>query len=309
MPLGVLFALLSYSLYSCGDALVKSFSGQLSVFEIGFFGNLFALLPAVFAKRPGEHWHYAFHLAHPRLLHVRGVVAVISSVAITYSFTTIPLAEAYSIAFLTPLFLTVLSVLVLKERVTVDRWLLVGLSFVGVMIVVRPGFRELHAGHLTALIAAFASAASTTILRIVSGKEQRLSIVAMNGLYQVVGNGVLMVAVGFVLLPPLDMLRLACIGLFGGTAQLIVIAALKMAPASHVGPAQYVQIVWAVIFGSVFYHEFPDSTGVVGLVVVVLAGVMTVFSDGARTRIAGRWSEFRARHGGPKFTEVEPPEV
>jgi drug/metabolite transporter (DMT)-like permease len=82
-----------------------------------------------------------------------------------------------------------------------------------------------------------------------------------------------------------------------------------MAPASHVGPAQYVQIVWAVIFGSAFYHEFPDTTGVVGLVVVVLAGIMTVFSDGARTRIAGRWSEFRARRGGPKFTEVEPPEV
>jgi drug/metabolite transporter (DMT)-like permease len=308
MPLGVAFALLSYSLYSCGDALTKSFSGEISVFEIGFFTNLFALLPAVFAKRPGEHWRHAFRLGNPKLLHIRGAIAVVSSLSITYSFTTIPLAEAYSIAFLTPLFITVLSVIVLKETVSIERWLLVGLSFVGVVIVVRPGFRDLHWGHLTALVSAFMSAGSTTILRVVSGKEQRLSIVAMNGLYQIVCSGILM-TFGFVVLPPLELARLACIGLLGGTAQLIIIAALKMAPASHVGPAQYVQILWAVIFGSVFYREFPDQIGIVGLIVVVIAGIATMFSDGARVRIAGRWSEFRARKGGPKFTEVEPPEI
>ncbi len=308
MPLGVLFALLSYSIYSCGDAMVKSFSGQLSVFEIGFFANLFALVPAAFAKRPGEHWRQAFRLAEPKLMHLRGVTAVVSSIAITYSFVTIPLAEAYSIVFLTPLFITLLSVVVLKERVARSRWLLVSLSFVGVMIVVRPGFRDLHLGHLTALIAAFAGGASTTILRVVSGKEKRLSIVAMNGTYQLVGNGLLMIY-GFVQLPLIDLARLAAIGLLGGTAQLIIIASLQRAPASHVGPAQYVQIVWAVIFGAVFYHEFPDRIGVFGLVIVVIAGVMTIFADGARARIAGRWSEFRARRGGPKFTEVEGPEI
>lgn len=309
MPLGVAFALLSYSLYACGDALVKSFSGQISVFEIGFFANLFALVPAVFAKRPGEHWRHSFRLHNPKLVHLRGVVALIGSVAITYSFTTIPLAEAYSLAFLTPMFITLLSVLALSENVRLERWVLVGLSFIGVMIVVRPGFRELHPGHLTALLAAFASAGSTTILRVLSGNEQRLSIIAVNGLYLILGNGILMLALGVVLLPPLDFLRLAMVGIFGGTAQLIIIAALKRAPASHVGPTQYVQIVWAVCFGALFYHEFPDRIGIFGLVIVVIGGVATVFSDGARTRIAGRWSEFRARRGGPKFTEVEPPEV
>lgn len=308
MPLGVLFALLSYSIYSCGDAMVKSFTGTAGVFEIGFVSNIFALVPAVFAKRDGESWRHALKLAHPWLLHLRGLMALTSSVCITYSFTTIPLAEAYAIAFLTPLFLTLLSIVVLREKVTLDRWLLVGLSFVGVMIVVRPGFRELHWGHLTALISAFASSASTTILRLVSGRETRLSIIAMNGVYQIVGNGVLM-ATGFVLLSPLEFGRLALIGLVGGIAQLLIIAGLRRAPASHVGPTQYVQIVWAVIFGSVFYHEFPDQVGIAGLVVVVLSGIATVFSDGARTRIAGRWSEFRARRGGPKFSEVEPPEI
>jgi drug/metabolite transporter (DMT)-like permease len=308
MPFGVVIALLSYALYSCGDAIVKSFSGQLGVFEIGFFANIFALVPAVLAKPKGERWRAAFKLHSPALMHLRGVTAVISSVAITYSFTTIPLAEAYSIAFLNPVFITLLSAIVLKEKVTVDRWLLIALSFVGVLVVVRPGFRELHWGHLTAVISACAGATSTTILRVVSGREQKLTIVAMNGLYQIVGNGIGMVFT-FVMLSPMQLLRLLSIGLLGGTAQLFIITALRRAPASHVAPLQYSQIVWAVLFGSIFYLEIPDRIGVAGLVVVVLAGMATIFADGARTRIAGRWSEFRARKEGPKFTEVEGPEI
>ncbi len=84
MPLGVVFALISYCLYSCGDALVKSFAGQLGVFEIGFFANVFALVPAALAKPKGEHWRRAFKLKHPGLMHLRGITAVISSVTITY---------------------------------------------------------------------------------------------------------------------------------------------------------------------------------------------------------------------------------
>ena len=68
-------------------------------------------------------------------------------------------------------------------------------------------------------------------------------------------------------------------------------------------------IMGAVFFGSVFYLEYPDGLTAIGLVIVVVAGVATIFSDGARARIAGRWSEFRARREGPKFTEVEGPEI
>jgi drug/metabolite transporter (DMT)-like permease len=308
MPLGVIFALLSYSLYSCGDAITKSFTGQLGVFEIGFFANLFALVPPALAKPKGEKWRHAFRLTHPWLLNLRGVFAVTSSICITFAFVTIPLAEAYSIAFLTPLFITLLSVLVLKEKVPLSRWVFVGLSFLGVMIVVRPGFRELHPGHFAAVLSAVCSAASTTILRIVAGKERKLSVIAMNGVYQLAGNGIFLIF-SFMMISWQQLLRLMGIGLFGGIAQLIVIAALRIAPANHVAPTQYVQILWAVSFGSLFYHEFPDAIGIVGLVVVVLSGIATATADGARARVAGRWSEFRARKGGPKFTEVEGPEL
>lgn len=309
MPLGVLFALLSFTLYSFGDAMTKAFAGQYSVFELNFFINVIAILPGILTKEPETRWRDTFKLSAPWLMHARSLGYTIATIAFVFALTTIPIAEAYSLVFLTPLFVSLLSVVVLKEKVSVTRWVLVALSFIGVLIVVRPGFRELQPGHFAAILAAFAAASATTILRIISGKEKQFSIVAMNGAYQVLVCGALMLVFGFTLLGWYDLLRLAIIGLLGGTAQILVIRGLRIAPANQVGPTQYVQILWAVIFGAVFYHEFPDQLGYVGLALLVAAGVATIFSDGAQARVAGRWSEFRARRGGPKFTEVDGPEI
>ena len=309
MPVGVLFALLSYTLYSFGDAMTKAFSGQFSVFEINFFINIFAIVPGMLTKGGDTRWRDTFRLNSPWLMHLRSLAYTLATLGFVYALITIPIAEAYSLAFLAPLFVTLLSVLVLKENVSPTRWMLVALSFVGVLIVVRPGFRELQLGHLAAVFSAFNVAAATTILRVLSGKERQFSIIAMNGAYQLVVCGVLMLIFGFAALGWFDLLRLAIIGLLGGAAQILVIRGLQTAPASQVGPTQYVQILWAVIFGAVFYHEFPDQLGYVGLALLVAAGVATIFSDGAQARIAGRWSEFRARRDGPKFTEVDGPEI
>lgn len=309
MPLGVLFALLSFTLYSFGDAMTKAFAGQYSVFELNFFINVIAILPGILTKEPETRWRDTFKLSAPWLMHARSLGYTIATIAFVFALTTIPIAEAYSLVFLTPLFVSLLSVVVLKEKVSVTRWVLVALSFIGVLIVVRPGFRELQPGHFAAILAAFAAASATTILRIISGKEKQFSIVAMNGAYQVVVCGVLMLVFGFTLLGWYDLLRLAIIGLLGGTAQILVIRGLRIAPANQVGPTQYVQILWAVIFGAVFYHEFPDQLGYVGLALLVAAGVATIFSDGAQARISGRWTEFRARRGEPEVNRVEGPEI
>jgi len=309
MRIGVLIALLSYSIYSVSDSILKSFgSATFSAFELNFLLNLFALVALPFARQPGEQWRDVFRFRHPWLMNGRALLQTAAALCFTVALTRIPFAETYSLVFLTPLFLSLLSVLLLKEHVAITRWLLVGASFVGVLVVVRPGFRELHWGHLTAVASAAAGATSTTILRVVSGREAKLSIVAMNGAYQIIGAGILM-AFTFIMLSPMQLFRLLCIGVFGGTAQLFIITALQRSPASHIAPLQYSQIIWAVIFGSIFYFEFPDYIGVMGLVVVVLSGLATVFADGARTRVAGRWAEFRARREGPKFTEVEGPEI
>ena len=147
----------------------------LSVYEIAFFTTLFSLVPAILTTPKGENWLTFWQVKHPRLVHLRGLSGVIGNLCIIYAFVTIPLAEAYSIAFLAPIFIVAISVVVLKETVSLQRWLFLGASFVGVLLVVRPGFRDLHPGTFAAVVAAVAGAVTTTVLaaRVARGKARQ----------------------------------------------------------------------------------------------------------------------------------------
>lgn len=309
MPIGVIYAVVAYSVYSCGDALIKGVGQGLSVFEIGFFIALFSLIPAIFVKPKGERWRDSFKLKQPLLVHMRSFSGTASSTLITFAFVTIPFAETYSLVFMMPLFITIMSVLWLKEQVHVVRWAMLTLGFLGVMLIVRPGFRELELGHLAAICCAFFGAATTTILRVVAPHEKRVSLIALPALYLLVVNAVLMIP-GFVIPSPAQFALLAASGSLVGLGHILLIAATRNAPASQVAPIQYGQIVWAIGLGAFFFGEYPDWVAYIGIGVVIFSGLVNVLIDGARTRIAGRFAEYRARPGPvTNITEVRGPEI
>jgi len=293
MPLGVVFSLLAYGIYSCGDAIIKGFSGNLGVFEIGFFTAIFSVLPAMLSKPAGEHWRHTWQMQHPWLLQLRALSGVCGTMLVIYAFTSIPLAEVYSLAFLTPVFVVILSVLVLKEKVSLPRWIFLLTSFLGVLLVVRPGFRELHAGHLAAIGCAMFGSINTTVYRTIAPREKRVSLVGVTATYAIIVNGMLMIP-HFTMPNFQQFVMLALVGACGGTGHLFFIAATRSAPASQVAPAQYSQIVWAMVLGAMFYQEFPDQLALVGLAVVVVAGILNVVSDEARGRMFQRLALLRA---------------
>ena len=291
MPPGVLLALSAYVLYSCCDAIVKGLGSGLSVYEIAFFTTLFSLVPAMLTTPKGENWLHFWRVKHPFLLHLRGVSGVIGNLCVIYAFVTIPLNETYSLAFLAPVFIVIMSVQILAEKVSPQRWLLLAASFVGVLIVVRPGFRELHWGHLTAVGAAICGAVTTTTLRRIAKDETRVSLIGVASAYILIINGVLMLATGQVhWLDWQQMGLLLTIGALGGTANLLFIGATRSTPASMVAPLQYSQIFWAVLFGAVFYKEFPDHIAYIGLAMIVVAGIGNVLSGETRIRFFSRLS-------------------
>ncbi|RYE74273.1 MAG: DMT family transporter [Hyphomicrobiales bacterium] len=203
-----------------------------------------------------------------------------------------------------PVFITILSVVVLKEEVGLDRWVLVLVSFAGVLLVVRPGFRELELGHLTALICSGSAAFAATITRLVSSQERRISLFMMPTIYTLGFNVAAMLAFGFAWPTLAEFGELLACGVLGGVGYLFYIAALANAQASQVAPIQYTQIVWALVMGALFFNELPDAVALVGLAVIVVAGITGILIDGNRTRIAGRFAAYRMRKTG---ANPEPP--
>lgn len=291
MSIGVLLGFIAYGSFAFGDALIKSFGSSLSVFEIAFFVTLFSFVPALVVKPRGERWREAWRLRHPVLTQIRGVLGICSMVLVTVAFTTIPLAETYALVFLTPILVTILSVVVLRETMTPMRWVLLAIGFAGVMLVVRPGFRALEIGHFAAIGAAIAASFSAIILKQISASERRVSLLGVLLVYAMVFNGIAMI-------PSFQMPTLyqfgifLLIGIFGGTGQLVMIAATRRAAANQIAPTQYSQIFWAILLGGIFYSEYPDTVAVVGLLIVVAAGIGTPGVEAARSILGARLARF-----------------
>ena len=277
MPVGVILAFLAYASFSVADALIKVTGPTMSVFEIAFFTTSLSIIPILLTKR-GERWRDVYKLRHPWLVHLRCATAIAGTACVMYAFTHIPFADVYAIGFLTPIVVTLLGVLVLREHVAVHRWLLLIISFLGVVLVIRPGVRDLQLGHLAIFCSVFFGGITTIILRHVAPKERRVSLVGLQVLYSGLFNGLMMIPT-FVI-PSLEQMAVFLgIGLLGGTGGLLLIAAARRSPANVVAPVQYSQLIWAIVFGALFFGEYPDYVAVIGLIIVLAAGLANVLTE------------------------------
>lgn len=291
MTNGIALALLAYATFSWGDACIKALGGRLSVFEIGLLVTVAAGAFLFFTCPPEERWRDFWKMKRPWLVHARALSGAGAGVLGVYAFTTIPLAEAYSLIFLSPFFVTLLSIAILKEQVGAWRWGAVLAGFAGVLLVVRPGFRELTSGHLAAVGIAFLAACTIILLRSLAGSEKRTSLLGVLLCYGVVLNGVVLLFTGITLPTPAEAALVVAGGGFTAMGQFFLIKATQVAPANQIAPTHYSQLAWAAVIGAALFGEVPDGLELVGLAVVTLAGLITLLRE--RRRLGRvRWNPF-----------------
>lgn len=196
------------------------------------------------------------------------------------SFILLPLAEASSISFTTPLFGTILSALILKEAVGIRRWSAVLIGFLGVLIITGPtGSAGLPPfGLAVAIGASLVTAMVSIMLRALGRTEGAGSTVFWFTLLTVPALGLLMPAFaeshdayGWGLL--------AIIGVAGAVAQLALTGALRWAPVSVVLPMDYSSIIWASLFGWLFYAHVPTGTTWLGAILIVASGLFIAWRE------------------------------
>lgn len=290
MNRGVLLALCAYAIYAWGDALIKSLGGRLSVFEIGFFIALFAGM-WLYALRPrSEDWRGFWRTDRPLAVHGRALSGLMAGMLGVFAFTSIPLAETYALIFVAPLFVTLLSVVFLKENVGPWRWAAVLAGFVGVMLVVRPGFRSFELGHMAALTVAFLGAATIILTRSLAEERPPTMLGVLVG-YALLFNAAMALATG-IHVPPLDvLLTLVVIGACTAAGHRLQLFAVRNADANQIAPTHYSQMVWAVLLGALFFNEFPDWITYLGLAVIAASGLLTLVREQIRLGRV-RWNRF-----------------
>lgn len=207
--------------------------------------------------------------------------------AATFSFflslTYLPIASSLAIFFVQPLIVTVLSALVLKERVGPRRWVAVAVGFLGTLIIIRPGLVALNPGSLLALAAGTLLACYFVLTRAIAGRAPAVVTTFQTSL---IGGAILSLVVPFVWHAPTPaqwamLVALALIATFG---HLLIVKAYDHAEASLLAPLAYTEMVTSVIMGWVFFRDFPDLWTFVGVAILIACA----FYISMREREAGR---------------------
>ncbi|MCB1453665.1 MAG: DMT family transporter [Rhizobiaceae bacterium] len=292
MTNGIVLALLAYATYAWSDAAIKALGGSMSVFQIGFFQLTIAGSLLVLLTRPeGNGWRDFWRMSHPLPVQARAVIGLVAGMIGVYAFTTIPLAEVYALAFLSPLFVTILSMVFLKEQIGPWRWAAVIIGFLGVLVVVRPGFRALELGHAAALMMAILSAASIILQRSLASRERTTTILGYLILYAVLFNGVATTITGFEVPQWNEAAILMVAGAGAASGHIFLMRAIRLAPVNQLAPTHYSQIAWAVLLGAFLFNEQPDIWSVIGLAVIAFSGLLTVARERIRLGTV-RWNPF-----------------
>lgn len=300
---GVGIALAGFSVFSLHDALIKSVQG-IPTFQIAFFAVLFSFVPFSFylaVSRPER----SFRPRVPGLLALRCACTVSGLLTGFYAFNHLPLAEVYSLLFAAPILITLLAIPLLGERVRAFRWFAIVLGMIGVLVVLRPGATELTTGHFAAIAAAGSLSLNSVITRIIGGREEAMTLILYPMLTNVLVTG-LLTAFVYVPMPGRTVLTLASIGVLTVIGQSLLVAAYRRSEAQFVAPMQYVQMLWALIYGALVFDESIDSTVLAGAAIIAFSGLLFIWRElvASVTRPVLQTRNLRVA-GGPQARSAE----
>jgi drug/metabolite transporter (DMT)-like permease len=277
---GIALILASTVFLGVSDVTAKYLSASLPSIEIAWIRFLVFALIMTPAMLPGSPL-FALRTERPGLQAMRGIALLSSSLIFISGLRFLPIAEASATGFVSPLFVTALSIVFLSERVGIRRWIATALGLVGVLIILRPGTSAFHPAAFFPIVSALAWAATLIMTRMMSGREHALTIMTWSS---IAGVCVVSALVPLVWVTPSwhDILFGIFIGVASTAGQWIVVLAFRYADASVLAPFSYTQLLWVSILGFLVFGELPDLWTVTGAVLIVGSGLYTAHRERVR---------------------------
>lgn len=270
--MGICCMLVGILALSLSDAAVKSLDGRYPAMQVLFL-RAAIVLPLVTALALSLEGRRALFTRQPVLHMARGLLNVIGATAFYLGLVHLQLAETTAIAYAAPIFVVVLSRLILKEKLDAYRCMAIALGFAGVMIIVRPGGNAFQAASLYPLITAITYATMMVTARRLDPAQSFPNLMFYSVMPQVVFS---VIPQPWIWQPVAgaDWLILIAIGLFSSLGISLISQAFRFAPAAIVAPFDYTGLLWATFFGWLVWSELPDAISYVGMVLIIGAGLI-----------------------------------
>jgi len=222
----------------------------------------------------------AFRVKYPKDHLLRAVIGLIMLFAISESFRELQLSDAYAIFFASPLLITILSGPILGEKAGPYRLAAAAVGFVGVLIVLQPGMNSqlISYGSVMALICVVAYSFMALLLRHIGNNDSTVAIAFWFITLIGVGAGLLSILSW----KPIQWEHwpwLILLGITGTFGQLLITGAFQRASVAVIAPIDYTHMIWAVVYGYIFWGHLPGTTTWVGTAIIVGSGLYIIFRE------------------------------
>tara|TARA_B110000438_G_C15764826_1_gene629044 strand:- start:521 stop:1381 length:861 start_codon:yes stop_codon:yes gene_type:complete len=275
--IGLIFGMLAFFLFASSDVLQKYATIHHTVFQIIFFRYLFLFIVSITESKRKKNKIF-WKTNNFKLQILRSFISLIETIFFVTSFKYLSLASVHSVAALAPIFVVILSIVFLKEYVEKKIWIAIFVGFLGVLIILRPGFEVFDIKALLPLGAGFFFAFYQILTKKVSETDSDETSLFYTSIFGLVIIGILALLYwndftifSFFILP--------LIGLMMTLAHYSLIIGLARAPASKIQPFHFSLIFWAIIFGFIFYKDIPDNATIIGALVIAAAGIYIIRSQ------------------------------
>ncbi|CCV12708.1 DMT family transporter [Mesorhizobium sp. STM 4661] len=280
---GILLTGAAYLLFSMQDASIKLLVAAITVWQIMFFRSVSIL---VACAAIGGRRLIADTARSPivRPMFVRAAFTLAAWLCYYNAARYLQLAELTTIYYAAPIIVTVLSVVMLGEKVPMLRWLAVLIGFAGVFVACDPARLGLSMPVLLVLAAALLWGIAIVLLRKTAMAERTMVQLVLNNFYFLVFSAVPAV----LLWQPIDwgqLLLLLSVGALGGVAQYLLFEGMKRAPVSIVAPFEYTSLVWAFVLGFAIWGDVPRREVFFGAALIFAAGLLIVGNEHFRKRL------------------------
>lgn len=275
--LGIWLMIATAFVFAMQDGLSRHLAGEyntLMVVMIRYW--FFASFVIVVAARKAGGLRAAVATKQPLVQIFRGVLLALEICVMVSAFVLLGLVESHAVFAVYPLLIAALSGPVLGEKVGWRRWVAIGIGFVGVLIILQPGFGVFQVAALVPLLAAFMFALYGLLTRYVARQDSA----AVSFFWTGVSGAVTMTLIGIWFWEPMakgDWLWMGLLCLTAAFSHFMLIRAYEVAEASAVQPFAYLQLPFAAVLGMVMFGENLRTNVAIGAAVVVSAGLFTLW--------------------------------
>ena len=262
---------LSVCAFSVMDIIVK-WSEDYPLGQVLFFRGFFGIVFYFFVIPPERRKNF-YYTKRAGLHFLRCIFGLIALVAIFTALRNLPLATVVSISFAAPIFTTIFSIFLLKEKVGFYRWLAVIVGFIGIIVITEPGFSSLNIYYLYPIIFCLGLSYVAIAIRQLSTSEP-VWLISLYFSVAITLLSFLTIPYGWVMPSLNDLVILSLVGVFGGVANLWLSQSYKYSEVSLVTPLKYLALVFAIIFGYFIWGEVPTIKTLIGAALVIISSII-----------------------------------